>query len=41
MEKKLPKVFANKIEKKIKNNNEIYVSNNEIEINEQNKLNKK
>lgn len=28
MEKKLPKIFANKIEKKIENNNKIYVSKN-------------
>lgn len=31
MDKKLPKVFANKIEKKVENNNRIYYSNKEKE----------
>lgn len=33
MKEKLPKIFANKIDKEIKNNNKIYTSNNKAEEN--------
>ncbi len=45
MNKKLPRVFANKIEKKIKNNKEVYISTNkqeqEYKNEKQNRLNTK
>lgn len=37
MEKKLPKVFANKIEKEIENNEKIYISNKKTESDKENK----
>lgn len=35
MEKKLPSIFANKIEKELTNNERVYVSNKEKEVKEQ------
>lgn len=43
MEKKLPKIFANKINKKLENNSKIYVSksNDKLETEQQEEKNKK